>query len=267
MKWQDLTAPQFAQAVTQTQGVCIVPLGVVEKHGEHLPLGTDYLTANTLAERAAALEPALIFPPYYFGQVNEARHQPGTIAVRCTLVLELLENVCAEIARNGLKKIVLLNTHGGNSPTLRHFLKMTLEQPGAYTLYVIDISDYHPQNDPGWLALKQVADDQHAGEIETSVMLTAYPELVHLDQIAGNPHSLARLAHLQDVRTSVTWNSKFPDHYAGDAKFATPAKGEYLWNYMTRRVAQHLARIKADTTAPALLQEHLQLSQHPGQNK
>ena len=113
MLWEELTAPEFAAAV-KSAGACIVPLGVIEKHGDHLPLGTDLINVRALAIKAAAIEPAIVFPPYYFGQICEARHQPGTLAFHGGFLLEALRGICAEIARNGLRKIILLNGHGGN---------------------------------------------------------------------------------------------------------------------------------------------------------
>ncbi|HOX06895.1 MAG TPA: creatininase family protein [Planctomycetota bacterium] len=152
MRWEELTAPDFARAVRRTKGLCIVPVGVVEKHGDHLPLGTDYLYASAVAARAAELEPAVVFPPYYFGQIHEARHLPGTVALSSRLIVELLGEVCAEIARNGLKKIVLLNGHGGN----RHlvpFVKSALEAERDYAVYLLDLAAYYTtENDPGWQA-------------------------------------------------------------------------------------------------------------------
>ena len=86
-------------------------------------------------------------------------------------------------------------------------------------------------------------------------MLAAFPELVHMDKIAGNPNSLNRLAHLGALATSVSWYAEFPGHYSGDAHFATHEKGAYAWDRMTKQVAQHIANVKNDTTTPALLKE------------
>jgi creatinine amidohydrolase len=263
MKWQDLTSPRFAEAVTKSDGVCIVPMGVVERHGAHLPLGTDYLTANTIAERAAAIEPAVVFPPYYFGQIHEARHQPGTIAIRCELMLQLLENVCEEISRNGLKKIVLFNGHGGNCGSLRHFVLSALDRPRDYALYLIDLQAYLPHQDPTWKALSEGRSDRHAGILETSVMLAAHPELVRLDEMSPPPRPLGRLEHLGSVGTSASWYADFPDHYAGDATPATAEKGRYAIDYMVRQVTQHLVNIKKDTATPALLKEFYARSPKP----
>ena len=80
MQWENLTTPQFTQAVERAEGVCLLPLGVIEKHGDHLPLGTDLFIGRAIALRAAAIEPALVFPPYFFTQIFEARHTPARLA-------------------------------------------------------------------------------------------------------------------------------------------------------------------------------------------
>ena len=78
-KWEELTASRFVKGVELPGGVCIIPLGVYEKHGPHLPLGTDMYQVRAVACQAAEKEYAIVFPPYYFSQINEARSQPGTI--------------------------------------------------------------------------------------------------------------------------------------------------------------------------------------------
>src|SRR5581483_5143954 len=78
--WEELTAEDFASAIHQSKGVCLLPFGILEKHGPHLPLGTDLLNVRYAALHAAEQEYAVVFPEYYFGQIFEAKHQPGTIA-------------------------------------------------------------------------------------------------------------------------------------------------------------------------------------------
>ena len=82
MRWEEMTAGDFHKAVQRCKGVCVLPVSCLEKHGEHLPLGTDMLWGKALAEKAATMEPAVVFPPYYFGQINCGRHVPGTVAIR-----------------------------------------------------------------------------------------------------------------------------------------------------------------------------------------
>ena len=79
-KWEELTAPDFVLAIKESQGVCVLPFGIIEKHGPHLPLGTDLLDVRFATLNAVQQEYAVVFPEYYFGQIFEARQQPGDIA-------------------------------------------------------------------------------------------------------------------------------------------------------------------------------------------
>src|ERR1700683_5793336 len=74
--WEELTAPDFRSAIQRPQGTCLLPFGILEKHGAHLPLGTDLLDVRYAALHAAGLEYAVVFPEYYFGKIAEARHEP-----------------------------------------------------------------------------------------------------------------------------------------------------------------------------------------------
>ena len=85
-KWEELTAPDFVKAVTQSGKVCILPLGVIEKHGPHMPLGTDLIDVRATVIEAVKEEYAVVYPEFYAGQINEPRHQPGTISYSPDLV-------------------------------------------------------------------------------------------------------------------------------------------------------------------------------------
>src|SRR5204863_7375292 len=76
--WEELTAADFVQGIKQAQGTCVLPFGIIEKHGPHLPLGTDLLDVRHAALHAAEQEYAVVMPDYYFGQIFEAKHEPGT---------------------------------------------------------------------------------------------------------------------------------------------------------------------------------------------
>ena len=130
--WEELTGPDFIQAIHQSQGVCLLPFGILEKHGPHLPIGNDLINVRFLAEHAAGQEYAVVFPAYYFGQIFEAKHQPGTIAYSARLQLDLLQETTDEMGRNGCKKIVILNGHGGNASLLPFFAQSQLASPRDY---------------------------------------------------------------------------------------------------------------------------------------
>jgi creatinine amidohydrolase len=262
MQWENLTAPDFAAAIERTQGICLLPLAVIEKHGDHLPLGTDLFIGMEVSRRAAEIEPAIVFPPFYFTQILEAKHQPGTIALGGGLMLTLLEAVCDEVGRNGLKRIVLVPAHGGNRNLAPFFVQLMLEKQKDYMVYLPQLL-----GDPGLAQLvKEVMDsefDYHAGEMETSLILATFPHLVKMDDIAARPaERLGRLDHLPSVETPVSWYASFPDHYAGDAAPATAEKGERILEFMARRLAETIRHIKEDRVAPDLYQEFFGRSEH-----
>src|SRR6516162_3353693 len=128
-KWEELTAGDFKEAIVKSQGTCLLPFGILEKHGPHLPLGTDLLDVRYASLHAAEQEYAVVFPEYYFGQIFEARHEPGTVAYSAHLQLELLQETTAEMARNGCKKILIVNGHGGNNSLLPFFAQSQLAKP------------------------------------------------------------------------------------------------------------------------------------------
>src|SRR5437764_460314 len=177
VKWEELTAEDFRQAIQQSKGTCLLPFGILEKHGPHLPLGTDLLNVRYAVLHAAEQEYAPVFPEYYFGQIFEARHEPGAVAYSSKLQLELLQETTDELARNGCKKVIIVNGHGGNENLLPFFAQTQLEKPHDYVVYVLGLVETPSGGPP-----KKTTLDMHAGEKETSRMMIARPDLVHLDR-------------------------------------------------------------------------------------
>ncbi len=258
MNWQELSGDEFPQAVSQAQGVCLVPLSCIERHGHHLPTGTDMFIGRELCQRAAALEPAIVFPDVIFTQILEARHVPGTIALDADLIMRLLDNVCREIARNGLKKIVLVSAHGGNYHFVRYFAQTQLASTRAYVVYVAD-PPFSPEDEASLSALWQTSVDGHAGERETSGILAIRPDLVHLDRASadGEGLPLERLKALDQagVYTGIWWYGDHPTHYRGDGRPATAEKGQRLLEARARAIAGAVRIIKQDDEAPRLQNE------------
>src|SRR5436189_5073443 len=180
VKWEELTADDFRQAIQQSKGTCLLPFGILEKHGPHLPLGTDLLNVRYAALHAAEKEFAVVFPEYYFGQIFEAKHEPGTMAYSVELQLKLLQETTDEMARNGCKKIVIVNGHGGNEHLLPLFAQAQLDRPHDYVVYVLD----GERSRPGGPPKKSTGIDYHAGENETSNTMDSRPDLVHVERAA-----------------------------------------------------------------------------------
>src|SRR5947208_7055776 len=102
-RWDELTASDWPKALEKSSYTCILPIGILEKHGPHAPIGSDLIHVREWAARATRKEYAVVFPDYFYGQIYEARHQPGTFALPPRLVLEMRESTCEEIGRNGFK--------------------------------------------------------------------------------------------------------------------------------------------------------------------
>lgn len=261
MLWEELTAKQFAEAVRTTEGVCLLPIGVMERHGDHLPLGTDLYLARTMAIRAAEREPAVVFPPYYFSQIFEARHHPGTVALPSELLMQVLSAICDEIARNGFKKIAIVNGHGGNTNFLRYFCQTQLERRKDYVVYLVEHNGAAAEVTK---ALSETKFDWHGGEWETSDMLAAHPQLVHMDEARREPPAWGegRLT-VKGAFTSIFWYARFPDHYAGDGAAATAEKGERSLEALVSFIADTIRSIKQDTASLALQQEFYERAERP----
>ena len=247
LRWEELTAPDFARAVERSAGTCIIPLGIIEKHGPHLPLGTDLLDVREVAERAAKAEYAIVFPPYYFGQIFEARHQPGTIAYSERLIWDVLQATLDEVARNGIKKIVLVSGHGGNNSFLPFFCQAQLARRRDYAVYLFQPAS-DPEHDAAVKRLRKTTMEMHAGEVETSTVLAHRPDLVRLDRAKEQSGAdQARLAGLSNVYTAIWWYARFPNHYAGDGTPGSRDLGELVIASQAKQLAQTIRAVKADT--------------------
>ena len=141
MEWLKLTAPDFDEARKRSRFLCILPFGCIEKHGEHLPLGTDSYVAEALSNAAAEVEPAVVFPVVHYFENAAAMPFPGAIAVRWDVSFSLLDNICEEIYRNGFKKILFVNSHGGNKSFIHNFLRNSLKSPKPFNLYSVLFSE------------------------------------------------------------------------------------------------------------------------------
>src|SRR5579864_112433 len=258
--WDELNAGDFLAGIQKSQNTCVLPIGILEKHGPHLPIGTDLINVRWAAVRGAEKEYAVVFPEYYFGQIFEAKHEPGTIAYSAHLQLELLQETTAEMARNGCKKIIIVNGHGGNNNLLPFFAQSQMAAPRDYVVYV-----YQPSTStiPGRPAM-QSKFDSHAGEAETSHVMVSRPDLVHLDRAASESGADQKRQDLPPgVYTGIWWYARFPEHYAGDATGANQALGEFDMKAWADGVANVIRAVKADQVSLRLQNEFFEKSKKP----
>jgi len=255
-RWDELTAPDWGRALNKSSKTCVLPIGILEKHGPHSPLGTDLIHVREVAARAVKNEYAVVFPDYYYGQINEARQQPGTFALPSRLIYELLEATCDEIARNGFDKIVILNGHGGNPEFLRFFMQSQLNKRKNYVVYL-----YEQQQDAAYqeqykkLYKSNAAGDMHAGERETSTLLYLRPDLMRMETAETETGEDKKRLNIPGVYTPIWWYAGFPNHYAGEGAKATKELGQLIAEHEISSFTKVLKAVKADTKALELQNE------------
>jgi len=259
-KWEELTAADFRQGVQHAKGTCLLPFGIMEKHGPHLPLGNDLINARYAALQAASQEYVIVFPEYYFGQIFEAKHEPGTIAYSADLQLRLLQETTDEMARNGCKKVIIVNGHGGNEHLLPFFAQSQLDSPHDYVVYVLA----GERSRPGGPAKKSAGVDYHAGENETSNTMVSRPDLVHLDRAKSESGADQKRLNLpEDLYTGIWWYARFPNHYSGDGSVATKELGEWNMKGWIDAIVESIRVVKADDASLKIQNEFYEKAKHP----
>jgi len=257
MLWLELTSDKFADALKASAGVCLLPIGCVERHGPHLPLGTDQIVADEICRRAAEAEPAVVFPSYYFGQIAEARHYPGTLSLPHEMLLAVLKAVLNEIGRNGFTKVLICNGHGGNTGLLEYLNNTMLQEPHSYVAYSCFCGQLEKEDADRWAAMKQSKEGGHADEGETSTILYLRPELVRFENLKDPADGRARghQKHLGGLRNPLAWYADYPTHFAGDPRAASAEKGRFLIEAAVRKLVNVIRTVKADDVTPRLQQE------------
>ena len=112
-----------------------MPLGCLEKHGQHMPVGTDVIHITEIAKRAEEKEDVCIFPSIYFGEKTGAGEFAGTVIFSPELRLQILKETCSEIYRNGFDKILIYDGHGGNSRMIDFFMRRLLYEKTPYSVF------------------------------------------------------------------------------------------------------------------------------------
>jgi len=246
-RWDELTASEWPKALKQSDSTCILPIGILEKHGPHAPIGSDLIHVREWAARSTKKEYAVVFPDFYYGQINESRHQYGTFALPERVVWDLLEATCDEIGRNGFKKILIINGHGGNPQMIRYFIQTRLEKQRNYAVYFFEPSAdsaYRKQLDA--LHKSDQATDQHAGERETSTLLYLRPDLVKMDSATNEPGNNLNRLNIPNVYTAIWWYADYPNHYAGEGAKATAALGKFITEHTISQLVTAIKDVKAD---------------------
>ena len=266
-KYDELTGPDFSKAVQKSDGVCLLPIGILEKHGPHLPLGSDIFGSRAVASLAAEKEYCVVFPAYYFGQINEARHQPGTISYSPETIWNLLQETCSELSRNGFKKIIIVNGHGGNNDFLHYFCMSQLHSQKDYSLIL-----FQPGEDSVMTkkinSMRKTTTGGHADEVETATLMVIRPDLVKIDRAATQSGvNQERLEAIPFQYTGIWWYARYPNHYAGDGSKSTVELGKLVLENKSDQLAKLIQTIKKSNKIEELQNQFYQQAADPLKTK
>ena len=251
--WIENTERTLKELRRKSQGVVVLPLGSIEAHGPHLPVGSDTFSADDLARRVAKCETVAILPTLAYNFVAEARMLLGAIHVPSSLLTAFIMNICEEVYRNGFDKIVLLHCHGGNVCLHQQFLKEVHEQEKPYSVYSIPVFGGREAEIKGMMKQKP---DGHGGEFETSTNLASNPALVNLGALGGKGFTTYPRPDIGAAVSSVEWVSQHPLMAVGRPQNATKETGEIIYKIWTDETVSILRKIKKDKLGPSVVRSY-----------
>ena len=267
MIWEYLREEEFKDAIEKSAGVCILPVGCLEKHGQHLPVGTDVIHVTEVARRAAEREPAVVFPTMYFGEKTGAGEFAGTVMFSAELRLKILEETCDEIARNGFKRILIFNGHGGNQSMISYFSRNVLYSKKDYMVFDYSIGsdfatpkkllsdNYGPLTAEDRKILQDYVDQKkqygHACFIETGWVYATHPQYVRLDKIAqesgSSTHRFDEFTK-RKINSPFAWMADYPNSYAGDMHEGMNERiAGAMLEFSVRKMTEIIGFLKSET--------------------
>jgi len=225
--WAELTGKEFESIA---KDVAILPVGAIERHGDHLPLGTDSIIPEWIAnEVSKRLENSIVLPTIYYGSTLSLSSFPGTIDTGDEAFKNYVKAIMYQIFKNGFKILVVINGHGGNT----NALSLASKEVSYGTDKTIIIVDW-------W---SDVAQDErsklfkfpgHAGEDETSVMLAIRPELVKLEYTKKNIVSYPKFR----IYSRKVDQILYPEAVSGDPSFAEREKGKIFLDAVVNEIVK-----------------------------
>jgi len=252
MKWEEITYYDIRN-LDKNKTVVLLPVGSIEVHGPHLPLGTDALSIHRVCISVAEKTKSLVLPPLFYAYVPENRNFLGTITLSAETFLKTLEEICDEVYRNGFKKILIVNGHGGNIRPLRLFLREMMAKRKKYELYIY-LHTWAVIED----TIREVSETsvhEHACEIETSYMLYLFPRLCKMDRVSGEA-KLGKKKIVENVEAMTDWISYAICGYVGDPTKATVEKGKILFEKWVEGLVKIVREIKENTEYEKIMSEY-----------
>lgn len=261
-RWQALATTDFTR-VDPLRTVALLPVSATEQHGPHLPLGTDALINAGIVEAALQRLPAaasvLVLPALEVGDSLEHSAFPGTLTVGLEALVAQWLAVGEGVARAGIRKLVILNSHGGQKA---HVDLVALRLRVAHAMLVVRVQSFSLGVPPGLFEVDELALGLHAGAVETSLVMHLRPDLVRQEAIVDFPTRRAAPATPgglvgAEKPVGIGWMAQDlnPEGACGDTRAASADKGRAVLEHLAGRLVQILAEVEAmPLPAPALRQ-------------
>ncbi|WP_106767601.1 creatininase family protein [Paenibacillus faecalis] len=223
MKFQDENACDVAAKIEQA--LCaILPIGAVEAHGPHLPLGTDNLLAERIAHKLAERTNSFVLPTLPFGQVWSLQHFPGSINVSNEALIQMLYDIGESLFRQGFPIYVMLNGHLGNAVALKEAARLLYRDVPELKVYYF----FYPGSKEAIQKVRETPSSHasyfHACELETSYMLYLAEEYVDMSRAVNDIPTIS----IEADCTPTPWEEFTSTAVLGDATLATKEKGEHI---------------------------------------
>lgn len=226
-----MTWPEFREAVAENR-IAVIPAGIIEQHGPHLPLDTDIFLAQEITTRAAARirDKVVIVPPILHGHSPHHMDFPGTLNVDPVNLLNAVIDICMSLAHHGFKKILIVNGHGSNMPVLDLAARQTiLKSEGKAACAPIFYMLTQEFEDAARRLFPDMAGvGGHGDDIETSLYMALRPDLVQLDKAEDDlPEWIGQLGSAP-LPLRLHWSAISKEGIYGKVKNSDKAKGEEL---------------------------------------
>ena len=237
MYWQELTTKAFAETAVGRVDTVLIPVGSVEAHGLHLPLGSDNYAPEALCRQLERRYPerVAVAPTIAYGHAWELANWPGTLSLSSRVVADYAAEVGRATVNWGMRHVIFMNGHGGNVGPLTEALERVAEL-GAKALLINWRQDFSAE-------ILTVASAQgHAGEDETSVLLAIHKDLVFMQDAQENPHRQRALR----IKSEDMLEKRFRHALTGNAKPSSAEKGEQILSLIDQRLADLIEDVWAD---------------------
>lgn len=247
-----MTSPELKQARDDAAGVAIIPVGAVEVHGPHLPLGTDSAETYAIGLRAAEAAGVVIVPLLWYGNSRSFMDFPGTISVRPEVLKDMTKDIALSLLHHGFDKLVILDGHGGNYGILDLLIEELHLETGALACHVRawELATLpKPAGTPAY--------DGHGGSSETSAMLALSPQDVDSSQFADSAPeiNITRLGSVfpgpsglyssGPITFPLSMGEMVQSGHHGDPQFASVERGEGLLRVKVAALVEFLRVLKA----------------------